>query len=279
MTKNRHFGAALVGVTALITASAMAGPAGAQSVETFYKGNTIKLIIGYSAGGGYDVYARALGRYINKHIPGNPAVVPQNMTGAGSRLAANFLYNLAPKDGSVIATLGQAMPLDQAMGEKGVKYDAAKFNWIGNTIIDNNLTSVWAATGIKTIEDAKRMGGVVCGATGATSPSVTSPQIVNNLIGTKFKIIRGYPGGSIINLAVARGEVNCRGSNSWSSTKATLGDHLKKRELNFILQWGTEKDPEIEAYMGRPVPLITEFAKTDLDRQALNMILAGVAIG
>jgi tripartite-type tricarboxylate transporter receptor subunit TctC len=236
MTKHRHFGAALVGVTALITASAMADPAGAQSVEAFYKGNTIKLIIGYSAGGGYDVYARALGRYINKHIPGNPAIVPQNMTGAGSRLAANFLYNLAPKDGSVIATLGQAMPLDQAMGEKGVKYDAAKFNWIGNSIVDNNLTSVWAATGIKTIEDAKRMGGVVCGATGATSPSVTSPQIINNLIGTKFKIIRGYPGGSIINLAVARGEVNCRGSNSWSSTKATLGDHLKKRELNFILQ-------------------------------------------
>lgn len=279
MTKNRHFRGVLAGAAALIIGGTMADPANAQSIEEFYKGNTIKLIIGYSAGGGYDVYARAVGRLIHKHIPGNPTIVPQNMTGAGSRRAANYLYNLAPKDGSVIGTVGQAMPLDQAMGQKGVQYDAAKFNWIGNTIVDNNITSVWAATGIKTMEDAKKMGGVICGATGATSPSVTSPQIINNLVGTKFRIIRGYPGGSIINLAMTRGEINCRGSNSWSSTKATLGHHLQKRELNFILQWGTKKDPAISEYMGRDVPLITEFAKTKADRMALDMILAGVAIG
>jgi hypothetical protein len=165
------------------------------------------------------------------------------------------------------------------MGKPGVQYDAAKFNWIGNSIVDNNLTSVWAATGIKSIEDAKNKGGVICGATGATSPSVTSPQIINNLIGTNFRIIRGYPGGSVINLAVVRGEVNCRGSNSWSSTKATLGHHLEKRELNFILQWGAKKNPEVSQYMGRDVPLVTDFAKTDADRQALDMIIAGVEIG
>jgi len=255
------------------------GVAQAASVEEFYKGKTIRLIIGYSAGGGYDTYARAIGRHINKHIPGNPTIVPQNMTGAGSRRAANWLYKLAPKDGTVIGTVGQAMPLDQAMGKPGVKYDAAKFNWIGNSIVDNNITSVWAATGIKTMEDAKKKGGVICGATGATSPSVTSPQIINNLVGTNFRIIRGYPGGAIINLAMVRGEVNCRGSNSWSSTKATLGHHLEKRELNFILQWGSKKDPRVSKYMGRDVPLITDFAKTEADRKALAMIIAGVEIG
>jgi tripartite-type tricarboxylate transporter receptor subunit TctC len=255
------------------------GAAEAASVEKFYKGKTIKLIIGYSPGGGYDTYARAIGRYINKHIPGNPTIVPQNMTGAGSRRAANWLYKLAPKDGTVIGTVGQAMPLDQAMGKSGVKYDAAKFNWIGNSIVDNNITFIWHATGIKTIADAKSKGGVICGATGATSPSVTSPQIINNLIGTNFKIIRGYPGGAIINLALARGEVNCRGSNSWSSTKSTMSRHVEKRNLNIILQWGKKKDPRIAKYVGRDVPLITDFAKTDADRKALDMIIAGVTIG
>lgn len=269
----------LIPAAAVLAVTGLAGGAQAASVADFYKGKTIKLIIGYSPGGGYDTYARAIGRFINKHIPGNPTIVPQNMTGAGSRLAANYLYIRAPKDGTVIGTVGQAMPLDQAMGKPGVKYDAAKFNWIGNSIVDNNLTSVWAAKGIRTIEEAKRKGGVICGATGATSPSVTSPQIINNLIGTNFRIIRGYPGGSVINLAMVRGEVNCRGSNSWSSTKATLGHHLEKRELNFILQWGTKKNPEVAKYMGRDVPLVTEFAKTEADRQALAMIISGVEIG
>jgi tripartite-type tricarboxylate transporter receptor subunit TctC len=279
MSKTQHFMTAIASAAVLAAGGMMAGTASAASVGEFYKGKTVKLIIGYSPGGGYDTYARAIGRHIGKHIPGNPMIVPQNMTGAGSRRAANYLYNIAPKDGSVIGTVGQGMPLDQAMGKPGVKYDAAKFNWIGNSIVDNNITFIWAATGIKTIDDAKRKGGVICGATGATSPSVTSPQIINNLIGTKFRIIRGYPGGAIINLALARGEVNCRGSNSWSSTKSTMSHHVEKRELNIILQWGRKKDPRIAKYMGRDVPLVTDFAKTDADRKALDMILAGVTIG
>ncbi len=254
-------------------------PAHADKVAGFYKGKSVRLLIGYSAGGGYDTYARAIARHMGKHIPGKPNIVPQNMTGAGSRRAANYLYNVAPKDGSVIATIGQATPLDQAVKKKGVKYDANKFNWLGNSIVDNNITIILASTGIKTLQDAKKMGGVICGATGATSPSVTSPQIINNLVGTKFRIIRGYPGGAVINLAMERKEVNCRGSNSWSSTKATLGDQLKKRAFSIVLQWGKKKDPRIAKYMGRDVPLISDFAKTDLDRKALAMIIAGVTIG
>jgi tripartite-type tricarboxylate transporter receptor subunit TctC len=241
----QHLAAAIVGTAALAIGGLMSASASAASVEEFYKGKRIKLILGYSAGGGYDVYARAVGRFIGKHIPGNPTIVAQNMTGAGSRKAANWIYNLAPKDGTVIGTVGQAMPLDQAMKKKGAKYDATKFNWIGNSIVDTNVTSVWAGTGIKTMDDAIKSGGVICGATRATSPSVTSPQIINNLIGTKIRIIRGYPGGSVINFAMVRGEVNCRGSNSWSSTKATLGHHLEKRELNFILRWGYKSNPAV----------------------------------
>lgn len=251
----------------------------AASVEEFYRGKTIKLIIGFGAGGGYDVYARAVGRFIGKHIPGNPTIVAQNLTGAGSRKASNYLYGVAPRDGSVIGTVSQAMPLDQAMGSKGVKYDATKFNWIGNSIVDTSLTFMWAASGIKTMEDAMKKGGVICGASGATSPSVTFPQMINNLIGTNFRIIKGYPGGSAVNLAMERGEVNCRGSNSWSSIKATLGHHLAKHKLNIILQWGKKSNPDVEKYMGMKVPLIMDFAKTDLDRKALEMAIAGGDIG
>jgi tripartite-type tricarboxylate transporter receptor subunit TctC len=258
----------------------VAGGASAQSVEEFYKGKSMKMIIGFSAGGGYDVYARAVGRFMEKHVPGNPNIVPQNMTGAGSRRAANYLYNVAPKDGSIIGTLSQAVPLDQTMGEAGVKYDAIRFNWIGNSIADNNITYVWAASGIKTMADALEKGGVVCGATGATSPSVTFPQIINNLTtGKKFKIIRGYPGGSVINLAIERGEVNCRGSNSWSSTKSTQGDLLQEKKIEVLVQWGAKNDPEISKFMGRDVPLITAFATSEDDRKALALVTAGVTIG
>ena len=275
--KGRILFAFMTGFTGLVGVALPASAA--DPVADFYKGKQVRFVIGYSAGGGYDVYARAVARYLGKHIPGNPAVVPQNMEGAGSRLASNWLYNVAPKDGTVIGTVGQNAPVDQALKEPGVQFDAAKIVWIGNPIVDNNITTTWAASGLKTIDDVKTKGGMICGGTGANSPAITYPQVLNNLIGLKARIIAGYPGGNDTNLAMERGELNCRGGNSWASTKATLGDQLRDRKLNVIVQWGPEKDPAVSEYMGNDVPMITDFAKTDSDRKAVNLIIAGVGIG
>ncbi len=254
-------------------------PANADEVADFYRGKNITLVIGYAAGGGYDVYARLAGRHMTRHIPGNPTFVPQNMPGAGSRAAANWLYNVAPKDGTAMATVGQNTPMDQTLREKGIQFDAAKFNWIGNMILDNNVTYVRADTGIATIEDLKAKGGIICGGTGATSPSILNPQLINNLVGTQIKIIAGYSGGSDVNLAFERGEVNCRGSNSWASIKATRQDRMAARSFNILVQFGPAKNPEISQYQGREVPLISDLATTDADRRALNLIVSGIGMG
>lgn len=269
---------AFFGLTAL-AAACFAGPAAAESVEDFYKGKTIQMVIGYSAGGGYDTYARAVGRHLGRNIPGAPTIVPQNMPGAGSRTAANWLYSVAPQDGTAIGTVGQNTPLDQALREKGVKFDVAKFNWIGNTIVDNNFTLAWADAGFDTLKAAIEKGGLICGGTGAASPSILYPQILNNLLDAKIRIISGYPGGSAANLAMERGEINCRGSNSWSSTKATLPQWMKDKKFDVLVEWGLESNPEIAEYQGRPVPLVTELAKNEADRKALELIVSSVAMG
>lgn len=274
-TKRRALALALSCGLTLPAGAALA----ADDVAAFYKGKQISLIIGYAAGGGYDVYARLAGRYMTRHIPGRPNFVPQNMPGAGSRKAANWLYNVAPKDGTAIATLGQNTPMDQALRESGIQFDAARFNWIGNLVVDNNILYVRADSGIASIADLKAKGGVICGGTGATSPSILNPQLVNNLVGAKIRIISGYPGGSAVNLAVERNEVNCRGSNSWASMKATLQRQMESRMFNILVQFGPAKNPEIAQYQGRDVPLITDLATTDADRRALALIVSGIGMG
>lgn len=256
-----------------------AGPASADDVASFYKGKQIQLVIGYDSGGGYDTYARLAARHMSRHIPGNPTIVPQNMPGAGSRKAANWLYNVAPQDGSVIATVGQNTPMDQALKESGIQFDSARLNWIGNFVVDNNVLYVRADTGIETIADLKAKGGVICGGSGASSPSILNPQLLNNLIDAKIKIISGYPGGNAVNLAVERKEVNCRGSNSWASMKATQHQQMQDRAFNFLVQYGPAKNPEISTFQGRAVPLVTDLATTDADRRAVALIVSGVGMG
>jgi hypothetical protein len=169
----------------------------------FRGGKQISLIIGYGTGGGYDLYARLLARFIGDHIPGKPTIVAQNMPGAGSRRAANWLYKVAPKDGTVIATVSQTTPIDQVLDQPGIQFDVQRFNWIGNMVVVNNIMFVSAATGVRTIDDAKKTP-LAIGSAGARSPAVLYPQVSNNLFGTKFKIVSGYSGGADINLAAAR---------------------------------------------------------------------------
>jgi tripartite-type tricarboxylate transporter receptor subunit TctC len=248
-------------------------PAAADPIEDFYRGKRINLVIGYGVGGGYDLYARLLARFMSEHIPGRPTIVPQNMPGAGSRGAGNWLYNVAPKDGTVIATLGQATPTDQALGQPGIQFDARRFNWIGNMVVVNNVMFVWAASGVRTIDDAKQKQ-LAIGATGAASPSVLYPQVSNNLLGTKFKIVSGYPGGGDISIAIERREVDGRGSDSWASMKANHASWLSERKINILFQVGPKREADLP-----DTPLWSELEDNPEERQVLEVLSGDVAVG
>ena len=250
------------------------GSAAAQSVEDFYKGKTVEFVIGLSAGGGYDVYARLVARYMAAHIPGKPQIVAKQMTGGGSRVAANYGYNIAPKDGTVLVMPDQSLPLQQALGDPTVKFDSTKLNWIGNPIADNNTLSAWHGTGVTRWEQARdRVMSL-----GATGPNTSAwyGQAMNVMVGTKFKIIMGYPGGNEINLALEKGEVDIRGSNSWSSWKVTRPDWVlgANKKLNVLVQIGLKRDPLLA-----DVPLLMELPTDSDDQAALRLLSAPTTIG
>ncbi len=264
----------LFAATALSATGALSLCAGARAdaIEDFYRGKSIDMIIGYSPGGTYDLYARLVARFLGDYIPGKPRMVPRNMPGAGSRLAANWVYNLGPKDGTVIATGDQSLAVEQAMGDKALTIDVSKFQYIGNPAADNNTTAAWHTSGIKTIEDAK-LREVPTGATGGSTSS-QYPKAMNALLGTKFKIITGYPGGNDITLALEKGEVAVRGSNAWGSWKATRPDWLREKKINILVQIGLTKAPDLP-----DVPLLMDLARNEEDRAVLMLLSASVTIG
>jgi hypothetical protein len=266
--------AVLVRLAAVLTAAMAYAPAGVNaqgSVEEFYKGKTISLVIGYSAGGGYDTYARLVARFMGDHIPGKPQIVPRNMPGASSRVAVAYVYSVAPKDGTVLGTGDQSLALAQAMGEK-LQFDVSKLIYIGNPSAENNTTVTWHTSGVKTIEDARKQE-VPMGATGR-SPSSQYPRVMNAVLGTRFKIILGYPGGNEINLAMERGEVAGRGSNNWASWKATRAEWLRDKKINILVQVGLTKAPDLP-----DVPLLMDLATNEEDRAVLRLLSSPAAVG
>ena len=268
----RLAGSRLTAVLAALVVSGGLSSVRADPVEDFYRGKSIDLYIGFTVGGGYDLYARLVGRFLGEHIPGKPRVVPKQMTGAGSRVLTNFMYSVAPKDGTALATVDQSVALEQAIGDPGIQFDAAKFTWIGNPAADNNTTATWFTTGVKTIEDARRTE-VVVGATGNNTSS-QYPLVMNQMVGTKFKIIMGYPGGADINLAMEKGEVGARGSNSWEGWKSTKPEWVKDHKINVLVQIGLTKAPDLP-----DVPLLMDLATNDQDRTALRLLSAPATIG
>jgi tripartite-type tricarboxylate transporter receptor subunit TctC len=262
--------AAVAGGLCLIALSASPASA-ADPVAEFYKDKSIDLYIGFTEGGGYDLYARLVGRHITKHIPGQPRVVPKQMVGAGSRTAAAYVYNVAPRDGTVLATADQSLAIQQALGED-IKLDNNKFQWIGNPNADINTLAVWHTAGVKTIDDAKKKEVVV----GATGPNTSAqyPQVLNTMLGTRFKIITGYPGGADVNLAMERGEVMGRGSNAWASWKSTHPQWLRDKKVDILVQIGLKKADDLP-----DVPLLMDLATNPDDRAALMLLSAGTAIG
>ncbi len=245
----------------------------AQSPAEFYKGKTVDLYIGYSVGGAYDGYARLLARHMGKHIPGNPNVVPKNMEGAGSLRLANWLYNVAPKDGTVFGTFGRGIAFDPLIGRGGAQFDATKFSWIGSANDEVSICAAWHTTPINAFEDLAKTEMIV-GGTGGSADTDQFPRIVNGVFGTKMKVISGYPGGNDIVLAMERGEVQGRCGWSWSSVKATHPTWLDEKKIKILVQMSLAKHPDLP-----DVPLIMDLAKTEEQKQILRLIFARQVMG
>jgi tripartite-type tricarboxylate transporter receptor subunit TctC len=252
----------------------MTAPAFADPVADFYKGKQIKMIIRSGVGGGYDLYARVLGQHIGKHIPGNPQVIPINMPGGGGIKAANFVANIAPKDGTILTIVGQGLPVDQALGvSDGLEADLRHFNWIGNMSSHNQVTVVWHTSKTQSWDDALKRETML-GTTGAGSISQQVPAVYNNILGAKFRLVVGYPDGTDVNLAMERGEVEARATNPWVSYKATTPHLVEKKMIKPIVQIGMTKEPDLP-----DVPLMRDLAKTPEQKQIVDFISASVAVG
>jgi tripartite-type tricarboxylate transporter receptor subunit TctC len=271
MRKSRH-----KFVRAAALALLILGPTGvviAQNAADFYKNRSLDLYIGYSAGGAYDFYARVIARHMGPHIPGNPTLVPRNMEGAGSLRLANWLYRVAPQDGSTFGTFGRGLAFDPLLIGKGDQFDAVKFGWIGSA---NNEVSVCVAmkdSGITKFEDLFTKELAV-GGTGTSADTDQFPRVLNGILGTHFKIIEGYPGGNDVVFAMERGEVQGRCGWSWSSVKSTHKSWIDEKKMIVLVQLSLNRHPELP-----DVPLVTDFAKTDEQRQIMKMIFARQVMG
>lgn len=265
MTRTFACGLALFG--------ALANPAFAETPAEFYKGKTVELYIAYSAGGGYDLYARMVARHLGRHIPGNPQVVPKNMEGAGGLRLANWLYSAAPRDGTVIGATSRNIAFEPLIGNKGAQYDSSRFTWLGSANDEVSTCVSWHTSGVATIGDAMKKE-LIIGAIGTADDTYQYPRLLNNTIGTKFKIVPGYPGNNDISIALERGEVAGRCGWSWSSVKSTRAAWLKEKKINILVQVSLSKHPDLP-----DVPLIMDLAKGDEQRQMFRLIFARQVMG
>lgn len=254
---------------ALAVALALGAPARwaqAQSVESFYRGKTLTLVVGADVSGEYTTSARLLARHIGAHIPGNPTIIIQNMPGASSINATNYLYEIAAKDGSVLGLPSKDVALYQASRMPNIRYKVEDFGWIGSMMGSNNLVVVWSATGVRTIDDARKRE-VIMGALARNGTLATYPLILNSIAGTKFKLVLGYVGSQVIDLAMQRGEVEGKGSYAWANLKRTHPEWVRDHKLNILVQFGLQKEPELP-----DVPLVTEFARNAQEGAVLALI-------
>ena len=264
-------------LAALLTAAvALPTPARAQdAIADFYKGKTVSMVIGLSPGGGYDIYARIIGRHLARNIPGQPSFVPRNMTGAGGLVAANHLYNVAPKDGTVLGAPQRGVPFEPltGSGESKAQFDPLKFEWIGSANSETSIAVAWHTAGITSYKDLLTKEIVFAG-TGAGTESVVMPYVMGNLLGFKVKVIAGYPGGSEMDLAMERGEVGGRGTYSWSSFVAKRMDWLRDKQVVILYQQALVKHPDLP-----DVPLVLDLAKNEADRQILELEMIPLLFG
>ena len=257
----------IVGAAAFVV---LAGVACAAGVEDFYKGRNVTLVIGYSVGGGYDAYARLLGRYFGKHIPGNPAIIPEQMTGAGSLRSANFIYSVAAKDGSVFGTFSRSMGISPLVDK--AEFDSRKFTWLGSVTDDNTICVTWNTSPIKNWDDFLNKPSKFGGEGAGSDPDIWT-LLYKNVFGAKAQLVSGYPGTNDTVLAMERGEIDGLCGISWSTIKSRHPEWLTSHSVNIIVQAALKKEPEISS-----VPLATELTKTPEQLQIIKLLLVSQAM-
>jgi len=258
--------------TALL-AACCATIAHAQTPEQFYKGRQLTMIVYSGTGSAYDFYARLLVRHMVNHIPGKPTFIVQNMQGAGGLKAIEYLYRIAPKDGSVMGTIGRGLAFEPVLGKNEIRYDPLQFTWLGSMNREATLAMSWHTSKVKTYEDLKKTELLVPG-TGAGADSEIIPLAFNSLAGTKFKIIAGYKDTTDGALAMERGELDGLAYWSWSAVVAAHPDWVPEKKINVLFHTGTEVIPEI-----RDVPLIRNLVTNPTDKKALEFMLAREILG
>ena len=253
-----------------ILAAAMgfaSAPATAQdAVASFYRGKTINISVGFTAGGGYDLHARTLGRHLGKHVPGNPNVVVKNVPGAAGLILVNSLYNALPKDGTEMATFDRALPLEPLTNPERARFDALKMNWIGSTDDDNSTCFAWGAARVKSFADLLQHELIV-GGTGTGGDAHAYPKLLNAVLGTKFKVVPGYPGSTQVMLAIERGEVEGFCSMGFVTLEFTRPQWLRDHSINILVQLGVRKNKDHPE-----VPLALDLAKPGADKQAIEFL-------
>ena len=246
-------------------------PAHAESVADFYRGRTINVLIGVNVGGGYDFEARLLARFMRAHIPGNPLLVPQNVIGAGGIKMANYLYSIAAQDGTAVGMFPSTLVAAQAVGTDGVQYDANKFAWLGSITTSPVTLAVWRDSTVRSLDDARRQE-VVVAASNKGAITYTFPHMLNELLGTKFKIVSGYQGNSTMTVAMERGEVQGV-TNSWDSWKSFNPAWVREGKIRVLVQ------TEPKAKDLPDIPSVQELARSASDRQVMALIVSGDALG
>ncbi|MGA8613636.1 MAG: hypothetical protein WB760_18580 [Xanthobacteraceae bacterium] len=250
-----------------------ASVARAQTPEQFYKGRQLSMIVFTGAGSTYDIYARLLVRHLADHIPGKPAIIVQNMPGAGGLKVEEYIYRIAPKDGTVMATVGRGLPFEPMLGENEGNLDPLKFTWLGSMNRDVSLAMSWSTSRIKTFEDLKQHELLVPG-TGTGADSEILPLAFNRLAGTRFKIIEGYRDTSVAALAMERGELDGLAYWSWTSIMSIHPDWVRNKKVNLLFQTGIDPIPELPE-----VPRIRNLVADPTDRAALAFLLAREIMG
>ena len=236
--------------------------------KDFYAGKTITMSTHTGPGGGYDTLLRLIAQFIGKHIPGNPNIVVVNMPGAGGLTAFNYAARIAPRDGTYLTLVGQGLVLLEPTGQPGMQASLGQMNWLGNVSQSPNVTAVWYTSKIKTLDDAKH-DEVIVGSTGAGGIDAQTPKVYNALLDTRFKVLYGYEGGAQLNLAMERGEIEGRGTNTWPSYKATIPDAVRDHHLVPLVQIGLKKDPDLP-----DVPLFLDLVKGDPQKESIARFLS-----
>src|ERR1700680_2032352 len=254
---------------ALTLAAFAPWPASAETAADFYKGRVVQIIVGFSPGGGYDLYARVLARHIGKHIPGNPGVTIHNMPGAGSRKAANYLYNVAPKNGTVFGTFDRGLPMERLLGRtEGERFDAAKFTWIGSITDEPSVCGFSERSGIRNWQDMKTKSFKVGGA-GATADDEIYPTVLKNMFHLPLRVVSGYPGRAEAVLSIQRGEIDGLCGWSWSSLMSRDRALFDSKQIHVTLQLGVEKNLDLPG-----VPLAGALTADPKQKAALKLIFS-----